>query len=176
MMDRSGSMNQERTKCVKIFYFWLIQLLKRKYEELNIYFIAHDTTAKFVSQENFFKISSMGGTKCSSAFFLALEHIKDRYSEDVNNYVFEFSDGDNLKSDNELCLNYIKEMYNMVNYIGYGEVKEGDDYGIFTRDTLYDFLKSNFNEEKIFLTKMTKETEVVHALKMFFTKDTLEKE
>lgn len=123
MMDVSGSMTKERRDIAKTYYFWMVQFLKRKYKKINLFFIVHDTTAKFVNQKEFFTISAAGGTKCSSAFELARDHILENYADDkYNNYVFEFSDGDNIKSDSLKCVKIINEFISYCRAIGYGEI------------------------------------------------------
>ena len=123
MMDVSGSMTKERRDIAKTYYFWMVQFLKRKYKKINLYFIVHDTKARFVNQKQFFTISAAGGTSCSSAFALARDHILDNYADEkYNNYVFEFSDGDNEKSDSIKCVKIINEFISYCRAIGYGEI------------------------------------------------------
>ena len=60
-------------------------------------FIAHDTEAQVVPEQDFFTLSNSGGTMCSSAYRVALAHLQQPHPKARwNNYVFHFSDGDNL--------------------------------------------------------------------------------
>lgn len=129
MMDRSGSMDKEKTYIAKSFYFWMVQFLKRRYKKVELVFIAHDTNAFVVDEKDFFSISASGGTSCSSAFKLAHDLIKQNHPPDLwNNYVFEFSDGDNWATDNEICIQIAEKLLPMVRAMGYGEVILGEQY------------------------------------------------
>lgn len=127
LMDRSGSMDDEKKYIVKSFCWWMVKFIQKKYNNVEIVFIAHDTEAKVVEEQDFFSISQSGGTLCSSAFKLAKEIIEEKYpSNSWNNYVFEFSDGDNWMEDNDKCVELVKELLTMSQAVGYGEVKFGD--------------------------------------------------
>lgn len=129
MMDRSGSMDTERKYIAKSFFFWMVQFLKMKYEQVELVFIAHDTEAQIVEEEQFFQISNSGGTKCSSAYELALHTIPEKHPPSrYNNYVFHFSDGDNWGDDNQKVLKLIGEMLPMVQMVGYGEINYASSY------------------------------------------------
>jgi len=53
--------------------------LRTKYKSVEIIFIAHHTQAKIVTEEEFFTKGESGGTKCSSAYKLALDLIESKY-------------------------------------------------------------------------------------------------
>lgn len=123
IMDRSGSMDQEKRYIVKSFFFWMVSFIRMKYEHVVPVFIAHDTVAREVSEENFFEIVDGGGTKVSSGLGLAKEIIETRFPSDIwNNYVFAFSDGDNWGEDNTVCVKLAKDLLEMCRAVGYGEV------------------------------------------------------
>jgi len=127
LMDRSGSMTSEKKYIVKSFFWWMVRFLEKKYKNVELVFIAHDTQAKEVEEENFFKISHGGGTMVSSAFKLAKQIIEDRYPTQVwNNYVFAFSDGDNWPEDNDRCVQAVKDILPLCQAVGYGEVEYSD--------------------------------------------------
>lgn len=93
-------------------------------------FIAHDTEAKEVEEENFFAISQSGGTMVSSAFVLAKKIIDDRFPTNIwNNYVFAFSDGDNWPDDNKRCVQSVKDILPLCRSVGYGEVQVDSFWG-----------------------------------------------
>src|SRR5690606_6003868 len=107
------------------FFFWMTRFLRRKYEHVEIVFIAHHTEARVVTEEEFFTKGESGGTICSSAYRKALELIEDAYPpSQYNIYPFHFSDGDNLTSDNERCVKLIRELLSVSNMFGYGEVNQ----------------------------------------------------
>lgn len=171
MMDRSGSMDNEKTYIAKSFYFWMVQFLKRKYKKIDFVFIAHDSKAFIVDEQDFFKISPSGGTNCSTAFELALSHIQINHPpENWNNYVFEFSDGDNWGEDNNLCIKYIEKLLPLCTAIGYGEISRGSWNGI-ESDTLYDILKSRIKRTRFVSLKVKSKDEVFDALRAFFNID-----
>lgn len=125
MMDTSGSMGMFEKYISRTFFFWMVRFLRTKYEHVEIVFIAHHTEAKEVTEEEFFTKGESGGTICSSAYKKALEIIDERYPTDrYNIYPVHFSDGDNLSSDNERSLQYLKELIKRSNMVGYGEINQ----------------------------------------------------
>ena len=123
LMDRSGSMTTEKKYITKSFFFWMVRFLQLKYRTVETIFIAHDTEAAIVPEKDFFTLSNSGGTLCSSAYALALDHITKHHPQTRwNNYVFHFSDGDNYADDNARCLNLIQDLLRVSAMVGYGEV------------------------------------------------------
>lgn len=163
MMDTSGSMGNFEKYIARTFFFWMVRFLRTKYKNVQIVFIAHHTEAKVVTEEEFFTKGESGGTRCSSAYRLALELIQTKYPpRDYNIYPFHFSDGDNLSSDNEMCVKLVKEMLPMVNQFGYGEIVRSH----FT-STLMNSLK-RIQDQKFAAMTIKDRTEVYGALKHFF--------
>ena len=178
LMDRSGSMTTERKDIAKTFYFWMVQFLKRKYKKIDLVFIAHDVKAYEVSEKDFFRITSGGGTRCSSAFKMALEIIKERHPpEKFNNYVFEFSDGDNSQADNMICYKYINELLPLCRAIGYGEITLDNEVPTWIRDgeLLSEFLKSKINRTRFVSLTLNEKSDVFVSLKKFFNIDNISK-
>ena len=128
LMDRSGSMTTSKKYIAKSFFFWMVRFLKLKYDHVETVFIAHDTQAAIVPENDFFAISNDGGTKCSSAYQLALETIRAEHSKERwNTYVFHFSDGDNLPDDNDVCKSLVDQLLVECSAVGYGEIRYMDD-------------------------------------------------
>ena len=128
-MDRSGSMTLEKKFIVKSFFFWMVNFIRRKYQNVEVVFVAYDTVAREVGEENFFAISEGGGTMISSGFKLAKEIVEARFPPDAwNNYVFCFSDGENWDDDNGRCVVLVKELLGMCQAVGYGEVSYSDEF------------------------------------------------
>jgi sporulation protein YhbH len=128
LMDRSGSMTTEKKYIAKSFFFWLVRFLKLKYQTVDMVFIAHDTEAQVVPEQDFFTISNSGGTTCSSAYRMALEHIQQAHPHARwNNYVFHFSDGDNWHDDNARCKALVPQLLDHAAMVGYGEIRYQDD-------------------------------------------------
>jgi len=179
MMDRSGSMSQEKTYIAKSFYFWMVQFLKRRYKNISLIFIAHDARAFIVNEQEFFKVSNSGGTLCSTAFELAYEHIQANHPPSSwNNYVFEFSDGDNWGEDNLRALEFVKKLLPMVRAIGYGEIAPNGDFSPWMNEEnrLSSILSKNIKRTRFVSIVIKSREEVFDALKAFFNIDSRSKE
>jgi len=124
VMDTSGSMDRLKKYLARSFFFLLFQFVATKYENVHLVFIGHHTEAKEVTEEEFFHKGESGGTLISSGYKKALEIIADRYHPaHWNVYAFHCSDGDNFESDNEEALKAAKELCEVCNLFGYGEIK-----------------------------------------------------
>jgi uncharacterized sporulation protein YeaH/YhbH (DUF444 family) len=128
LMDRSGSMTTSKKYIAKSCFFWMVQFLRRKYRHVETVFIAHDTEAQVVPEQDFFTLSNSGGTCCSSAYQVALEHLQHHHPAGRwNIYLFHFSDGDNLPYDNTVCKGLVETLLTQGNMVGYGEIRYHDD-------------------------------------------------
>ncbi|RYD06018.1 hypothetical protein N752_06340 [Desulforamulus aquiferis] len=164
MMDTSGSMGPFEKYIARSFFFWMVKFLRTKYESVEIVFLAHHTEAREVTEEEFFTKGESGGTRCSSVYKLALELIDNRYPlQDYNIYAFHFSDGDNLTSDNELCIRLIDQLLLRCKLVGYGEI-EGPYY---YTSTLNSYFKRITNSRFVSVSIRDK-SGVYPALKSFF--------
>jgi sporulation protein YhbH len=167
MMDISGSMGEFEKYIARSFYFWMVRFLRTKYENVCIVFISHHTEAKEVTEEEFFHKGESGGTQVSSAYQLALNIIRERFSSrDWNIYPFHFSDGDNLPWDNDLCVRLVKEMLAECNLFGYGEIREG--YRGSTSTLMSAFNK--VDDPKFISVTINDKAAVYPALQRFFSK------
>ena len=99
------------------------EVLRSKYETVEIEFIAHHTEAKVVTEEEFLQRA-----KVVEPFVLqlikALELIQDKYHPSRNIYPVHFSDGENISMDNEKCLKLVGELMDVSSMFGYGEVNQ----------------------------------------------------
>lgn len=165
LMDTSGSMGSFEKYCARSFFFWMTRFLRRKYEHVEIVFIAHHTEAKEVTEEEFFNRGESGGTICSSAYQKAIEVIDSRYpTPNWNIYPFHFSDGDNLTSDNERCVKLIGQLMERSNMFGYGEVNQ------YNRSSTLMSAYKHINHKKFMYSVIKEKGEVYKALKTFFSK------
>lgn len=165
LMDTSGSMGSFEKYCARSFFFWMTRFLRRKYEHVEIVFIAHHTEAKEVTEEEFFNRGESGGTICSSAYQKAIEVIDSRYpTSNWNIYPFHFSDGDNLTSDNERCVKLIGQLMERSNMFGYGEVNQ------YNRSSTLMSAYKHINHKKFMYSVIKEKGEVYKALKTFFSK------
>jgi sporulation protein YhbH len=128
LMDVSGSMTTGKKYIAKSFYFWMVRFLQLKYHTVEMVFIAHDTEAQVVSEQDFFGIAQGGGTRCSSAYQVALAHLAQHHpAEHWNTYLFHFSDGDNLPDDNAACKALVETLLQSCRMVGYGEIRYRDE-------------------------------------------------
>jgi sporulation protein YhbH len=130
IMDVSGSMDQTRKYLARSFFFLLYQFVRWRYEQVEVAFIAHTTEAKEVDEDHFFHHGESGGTYISSGYAKALEVIEQRYNPSIwNIYAFHCSDGDNWGNDNEKAVELAKELCEICNLFGYGEIATAYGYG-----------------------------------------------
>jgi sporulation protein YhbH len=124
IMDTSGSMDTMKKYLARSFFFLLYQFIATRYRNVEIVFIAHHTEAREVTEEEFFHKGESGGTFISSGYQKALDIIAERYHPSLwNIYAFHCSDGDNFDSDNPAALRAAKELAQVCNLFGYGEIK-----------------------------------------------------
>lgn len=165
LMDTSGSMGSFEKYCARSFFFWMTRFLRRKYEHVEIIYVAHHTEAKEVTEEEFFTRGESGGTICSSAYQKALEIIDGRYPTAAwNIYPFHFSDGDNLTSDNERCVKLISQLMERCNMFGYGEVNQ------YNRSSTLMSAYKHIQDKKFMYSIIKEKGEVYKALTTFFSK------
>jgi hypothetical protein len=124
MMDVSASMGMYKKYVARSFFFWMTEILRHLYNNVDIRFIVHTTEAKLVDEHHFFHKGESGGTKCYTAFDLACELVRQQYpTEKYNVYAFLFSDGDDWEpKDTIKSIRHLLELG--VNMVGYGEILE----------------------------------------------------
>ncbi len=124
IMDTSGSMDTMKKYLARSFFFLLYQFISTRYRNVEIVFVAHHTEAREVTEDEFFHKGEAGGTFISSGYQKALDIIAERYHPSLwNLYAFHCSDGDNFDSDNPAALRAAKELSDICNLFGYGEIK-----------------------------------------------------
>ncbi|SES21758.1 hypothetical protein SAMN04487944_12427 [Gracilibacillus ureilyticus] len=166
MMDTSGSMGQFEKYVARSFYFWTMRFLRKKYETVDVEFIAHHTEAKVVDEEAFFTKGESGGTICSSAYRKALELVQEKYpASHYNIYPFHISDGDNLTSDNRRSLEAVYALLEQASMFGYGEVNQYNRYSTLTQ-AFKDIEHPKFRQ----FVLRSKE-DVFYAMKHFFREE-----
>ncbi len=172
MMDVSGSMGEFEKYIARSFYFWMVRFLRTKYQNVGIVFISHHTEAKEVTEHEFFTKGESGGTRVSSAYQLSLDIIQERYPpSDWNIYPFHFSDGDNMFSDNRLCVDLIGRLIEICNLFGYGQIKQG----WYPAGTLMSVYSQEIDNDKFVAVTIEDKEDVYPALQRFFAVNEEEK-
>jgi hypothetical protein len=150
IMDTSGSMGHTKKYLARSFYFLLYQFVKMKYVNVEVVFIAHTTTAKEVSEDDFFHRGESGGTYMSSGYEKALQLIEQRYHPAMwNIYTFHCSDGDNWGEDNENAVKLANELCEVCNLFGYGEIKTSSYTSTIMSRYLQEVQHKNFSAVRI---------------------------
>lgn len=127
--DVSGSMDVNKRYLAKAFILLLHRFIKRTYRRVDMIFIGHHTEAFEVTENEFFHLSSSGGTCISSGPLKVLEFIKTRYPVELwNMYVVHCSDGENYTNDDENAIRAFKELAGIANLIGFVEIKSGGEW------------------------------------------------
>lgn len=165
MMDTSGSMGTFEKYVARSFFFWVVRFLRTRYHHVRIVFLAHDTRAREVTEEQFFTKGESGGTRCSSVYELALDIIGQRFApSDYNLYPFHFSDGDNFPSDNQRSLELMRQLVEASAAAGYAEVAAGRRHD---GGTLLSVLRQI--EDQRFITAVVRDKRDVYpVLRRFF--------
>jgi uncharacterized protein len=177
-MDVSGSMDTDRKRMARLFFYWCVQFLHRRYDQTEIVFVAHTTEAREVTEAEFFGRAESGGTRVSSAFEEIERIQRDRFpSEDWNVYVLHVSDGDNFAADNPYTLELIGRLTRECALVGYLQV---DPFGRSARwGGAAHKLASFFEEHGLGLdgfvfAEASSDQQLWPALKKFFAKEDVE--
>ena len=169
MMDVSGSMGDDQKEIVRIESFWLDAWLRRQYKGLETRFIIHDSVAREVDRETFFRTRESGGTMISSAYKLCKSIIENEYPPDEwNIYPFHFSDGDNWSMDDTLaCVELLRQsLIPWSNMFAYGQVESPYGSGQFLKD-----LREHFrDEEKLVTSEIPNKEAIVQSIQDFLGK------
>jgi uncharacterized sporulation protein YeaH/YhbH (DUF444 family) len=138
-MDVSGSMGLEEKDIAKRFFMLLYLFMTKEYEKIELVFIRHTTTAKEVTEEEFFSNRETGGTRVASALEMMDKVIKERYNDGKwNIYGCQASDGDIWDGeDAEECRELLENsILPMCQYFAYIEIDRfqrhavNDGYGL----------------------------------------------
>jgi uncharacterized sporulation protein YeaH/YhbH (DUF444 family) len=150
----------------KCFFFWMVRFLRLKYQQVELVFIAHDTEAEIVTEQDFFGRGEGGGTRCSSAYHVAREHMAQHYpSARWNVYLFAFSDGDNEPGDNARCTELVTDLLQECAMVAYGEIPWSG-----TAEYPYSTLLKAFltiTHERFMTTRLRSKEDVYGALQRF---------
>ena len=128
MMDVSGSMTSDKKYLARSMLFWLVEFLKKCYDNVQIKFITHTTTAQVVDEDTFFHKGESGGTMCGSAFEKANYMIDTEFPLDSwNVYCVYLGDGEDWSP--QETIPKIEEMVSKnINMLAYAEIQTGGGY------------------------------------------------
>jgi uncharacterized protein len=175
VMDVSGSMTGGQKEIARITSFWIDVWLRSQYDGVERIFIIHDSDAKEVDEETFFRTNATGGTKISSAY-KEVEKVLQRFPpEHWNLYLFQFSDGDNWGTeDNATCLRMLKEkLLPQFNQVAYGQIAAQNSWSgpKDTTNGFYEVLDRAFkSDDKMVLAGILNNKDIPGAIKKFFGK------
>jgi len=128
IMDVSGSMNKQKKFLARSFFFLLYQFIRYRYNTVETVFISHTTDAKEVSEDDFFRKGSSGGTFISSGLEKTIEIVDERYNPGAwNVYTFHCSDGENWSEDNEKAFSAMEKIIDMSQLSGYIQIKSDQE-------------------------------------------------
>ncbi|OGV48349.1 MAG: hypothetical protein A3F46_01405 [Legionellales bacterium RIFCSPHIGHO2_12_FULL_42_9] len=124
IMDVSGSMDAAKKDIAKRFFILLYLFLTKNYTKIELVFIRHHTSAKEVTEDDFFYSRETGGTVVSSALELLYATIIARYPVGSwNIYVAQASDGDNWNADSPYCQELLhNKIMPLLQYFAYIEI------------------------------------------------------
>lgn len=170
MMDVSGSMGDEQKEIVRTESFWIDTWLRSQYKGIESRYIIHDTIAREVDEDTFYRTRESGGTLISSAYKLCQQLIETEYPADQwNIYLFHFSDGDNWSGeDTKLCFRLMQDsLFPSVNLFCYGQVESRYGSGQFLKDLNENFGKDH---EKLVMSKIENKDGIMDSIKEFLGK------
>jgi len=173
LRDRSASMNDHKKEMTRIMSFWFNKFLEYKYSQvIEKIFILFDTDANETDEEEFYSLSEGGGTIISSGFELTDKILNKRYPpSSYNVYVFGFTDGDNMATDNNKAVNTIVKLSFSANLVGIGHIKGGDMIpGSKTADSHFiQRLKSIANiNENLEVSDVLEKQDIIATMQIFF--------
>ena len=170
VMDVSGSMTTDKKFLARSFYFLLYHFIRSKYEQTEIVFISHDTTANEVNEESFFTRGNSGGTIVSSGLELVCEIIEKRFHPNSwNVYCFQCSDGDNWPDDTDKTLAAAEKIKNYSQLFGYCEIVPKDASSGWFEDLRLSKVYEKITDKKLKTAEITGKEEIWAAFKSFFS-------
>lgn len=151
ILDVSGSMGEWEKEMAKTFFIFLALFLEFNYESVDIVWIQHASSAREVTEEEFFYAKDTGGTVVSTSLQLTKQIIQDRYPPNKwNIFISQISDGDNGYDDNVPLAKILQDdILPIVRYYTYVETrKNAHTDAASSLMGLYDELEDKFKNLK----------------------------
>src|SRR3989344_1343386 len=112
--------------------FWLENIIERLYNQPNgkshksivSSYIIHTNRAEEVTKDQFFGSTWRGGTKISSGYEIIIKKLEENNCNNI--YAFQYTDGENLDSDNEKSVELLTKILPLVNIFGYTQLNLGN--------------------------------------------------
>ena len=170
VMDISGSMTQQKKFLARTFYFLLYHFIRSKYEHTEIVFVAHDTKANEVSEDQFFTRGNSGGTFVSSALSLVCDIVHTRYHPNSwNVYCFQCSDGDNWPDDTGKTLALAEQIRDFSQLFGYCEITPTEVHqSSWFEETKLSLVYERISGKKMKCVKITSKSDIWAAFTKLF--------
>lgn len=167
--DVSGSMRKAKRELVERTFTPMDWYLTGKYDKAEFIYIVHDSTAWQVERDEFFGISSGGGTQISSAYELAKEILESEYPfSQWNRYVFCAGDGENRRMDTEK--NVVPLIEDIpANLHAYVETTPNSSLGAEHGDALVDHFGTD--HDNVVITKVEKSKDVLDAIEKILSRE-----
>lgn len=132
-MDVSSSMQMRDRQLAKTFFFWVMQGLRRQYQQIETVFVAHTVKAWEFEESEFFQVRGSGGTVASTAFDVVSAAIDERYDpSQYNIYLFYASDGENFRDDHDKAEGLLRRLGTQSSFMGYIETPSSEDRALTT--------------------------------------------
>lgn len=136
-------------------------------------YIIHNTIARFVNRDTFFRFKSSGGTMISSAYELCMKRIKDEYGNgECSIFVTHFTDGDNFSKDDDLkscrILEQILPHINQFSFIQIPHQKNTQDSQFYNALFSYFSPKKTLWNTKVCVTQLQNEGKIPDVIKELF--------
>jgi hypothetical protein len=126
VLDVSGSMAAAERQLAKSFFFFALQGIRRQYRRVEMRFVAHTTEAWEFGEKDFFQVSGSGGTVASTGLRLGLDLVRSYYDPaQYNGYLFYASDGENSAADRSDARQCLRQLTELLNFVGYLETRPG---------------------------------------------------
>ncbi|HBT20362.1 MAG TPA: hypothetical protein DEA47_03200 [Peptococcaceae bacterium] len=166
ILDVSASMDLYHMYLARMMFNLTSRFLKTKCKETKIIYIVHNTRAKIVDERIFFQFPSLGGTRYSSAYELALKIIeRDFNNREYRIFVIHLTDGNNLSSDNSRSRHFLERLLKFTEQFGYGEILKENRQMI--SPSFFNCLKV-VKSRKLMKFRVDGKKQALSALKRFF--------
>jgi sporulation protein YhbH len=145
MMDVSGSMTINKKYLARSMLFWLVEFLRKVYDNVEVVFITHTTEANEVDEDTFFHKGESGGTNCSSAFKLVNYKIETEFPvSEWNTYCIYISDGEDFNP-KDTVIEIERMLQKNINMLSYVEIDVGNTWRVLLKEILgkFKFGKTN---------------------------------